>query len=51
MTKAQWVMVICSVASLAVYVGCCICLARKATKLPLLRDEPQDDQRSQRGRY
>lgn len=51
MTSAQLVMVICSVASLAVYAGCCICLARKATKLPLLRVDEQDDERGPRRRF
>lgn len=51
MTHGQLVMVICTVASLAVYVGCCICLARKAKNLPLLRDDDQDDERAQKRRY
>lgn len=50
MTTGQIVMTVSSVASLAVYVGSAIWLARKAKKLQLERDDEQD-QRSQRGRY
>jgi len=50
-TNSQWVFLVWSIASLAIYIGCGIWLARKAKKLPLVRDEEQADQRSQRQRH
>ncbi|XHB12878.1 hypothetical protein AB8806_23185 [Ralstonia syzygii subsp. celebesensis] len=41
MTTGQLVMAVSSVASIAIYVGCAICLARKAKNIPLERDEEQ----------
>lgn len=51
MTTGQIVMAVSTVASIAIYIGCAIWLVRKAKNIPHERDEEQDDERSQRGRY
>lgn len=51
MTADELVMVVCTVVSLAAYAACCIGLSRMATKIPLERDEEQDDERAQKRRY
>ncbi len=51
MTRGEMVTLAAAAVLLAIYIACGLWLATRAKKLPLLRDEPQDDQRSERGRY
>ena len=51
MTVDELVRAVCIVVSLTAYAACCIGLSRKATKIPLERDDDQDDERSHKRRY
>lgn len=51
MNCGEFALALWGTASLAVYVGFCIWLARKSKNIPLQRAEEQDDERSQRRHF